>query len=336
MREQIAQPTARLDELGRPAEEVRITRKRLLQLPGPQPPAPPTPKLPGYPDYQQIMAVCAVADAPLRRGRCEAMDLDIAPNNFNDTRLKLKRLTDRGILVETGQYLFSQPQPPGGPRPARSPLPKRNQPTYRPRRAVDPPLPPLLPLVHDLRRARLRIHGVQRLDQALLPQIAVSAVRQGVGVQFATDPLRRPAGATSAEQARGPADAILEGAQRRPATPRWRMGRHCRTLPRRPAHGDHPGDLAPRRSHRTQTPCRNRSGTPQAHPLGSRRERSRIQYAEAQRVRHFEAQEAAWRHATRPTQHLSAVRTIAPAMPPGQTRTRVAGRGFVVLSQTPL
>ncbi|QDO43548.1 hypothetical protein FNV62_40365 [Streptomyces sp. RLB3-17] len=40
MREQIAQPTARLDELGRPAEEVRITRKRLLQLPGPQPPAP--------------------------------------------------------------------------------------------------------------------------------------------------------------------------------------------------------------------------------------------------------------------------------------------------------
>lgn len=173
---------------------------------------------------------------------------------------------------------------------------------------------------------------MQRLDQALLPQIAVSAVRQGVGVQFATDPLRRPAGATSAEQARGPADAILEGAQRRPATPSWRMGRHCRTLPRRPAHGDHPGDLAPRRSHRTQTPCRNRSGTPQAHPLGSRRERSRIQYAEAQRVRHFEAQEAAWCHATRPTQHLSAVRTIAPAMPPGQTRTRVAGRGSVVQS----
>ncbi|WP_241845447.1 hypothetical protein [Streptomyces silvensis] len=45
-REQIAQLTARLDELGRAAEEVRITRKTLLALPDPQPPAPPTPKLP--------------------------------------------------------------------------------------------------------------------------------------------------------------------------------------------------------------------------------------------------------------------------------------------------
>ena len=39
-REQIAQLTARLDELGRAAEEVRITRKTLLELPDPQPPAP--------------------------------------------------------------------------------------------------------------------------------------------------------------------------------------------------------------------------------------------------------------------------------------------------------
>ncbi|MDG9709619.1 hypothetical protein [Streptomyces sp. DH10] len=44
-REQIAQLTARLDELRRAAEEVRITRKTLLRLPNPQPPAPPAPKL---------------------------------------------------------------------------------------------------------------------------------------------------------------------------------------------------------------------------------------------------------------------------------------------------
>lgn len=65
-REQIAQLTARLDELGRAAEEVRITRKTLLALPDPQPPAPPAPKLPDHPAYQQIMAVFAAADMPLR------------------------------------------------------------------------------------------------------------------------------------------------------------------------------------------------------------------------------------------------------------------------------
>ncbi|MGW1801184.1 hypothetical protein ACWCQN_35940 [Streptomyces sp. NPDC001984] len=65
-REQIAQLTARLDELGRAAEEVRITRKTLLELPDPQPPTPPAPKLPGHPGYRQIMAVFAAADTPLR------------------------------------------------------------------------------------------------------------------------------------------------------------------------------------------------------------------------------------------------------------------------------
>ncbi|MFD9323518.1 hypothetical protein ACFWDQ_38740 [Streptomyces sp. NPDC060053] len=63
-REQIAQLTARLDELGRAAEEVRITRKTLLELPDPQPP--PAPQLADHPAYQQIMAVFATADAPLR------------------------------------------------------------------------------------------------------------------------------------------------------------------------------------------------------------------------------------------------------------------------------
>ncbi|WP_109005557.1 hypothetical protein [Streptomyces rishiriensis] len=109
--EQIEQLTARLDELGRAAEEIRITRKTLLELPDPQPPAPPAPKLPDHPAYRQILAVFTAADAPLRaRQVCEAMDMEIA-NTFNNTRLKLKRLTERGILVETGQGSFTQPQP---------------------------------------------------------------------------------------------------------------------------------------------------------------------------------------------------------------------------------
>ncbi|WP_328688016.1 hypothetical protein OHA74_53660 [Streptomyces phaeochromogenes] len=112
VKEQIAQLTTQLNKLGRAAEEVRITRKTLLELPDPQPPAPPAPKLPDHPAYQQIMAVFSAADHPLRaRQVCEAMDLTVAPNNINNTRLKLKRLTDRGILTETEQGLFTQPRP---------------------------------------------------------------------------------------------------------------------------------------------------------------------------------------------------------------------------------
>lgn len=111
-REEIAGLTALLDGLDKAAEEIRITRKTLLELPGPQPPAPPAAKLPGHPAYQQIMAVFAAADAPLRaRAVCEAMDLEIAPNNINNVRLKLKRLAERGILAETEQGLFTRPQP---------------------------------------------------------------------------------------------------------------------------------------------------------------------------------------------------------------------------------
>jgi hypothetical protein len=111
-REQITQMTTQLDELGRAAEEVRITRKTLLGLPDPQPPSPPAPKLPDHPAYQQIMAVFTAADHPLRaRQVCEAMDLTVAPNNINNVRLKLKRLADRGILTETEPGLFTQPRP---------------------------------------------------------------------------------------------------------------------------------------------------------------------------------------------------------------------------------
>lgn len=58
------------------------------------------------------MAVFAAAESPLRaRQVCEAMDLEITPNNINNTRLKLKRLAERRILVETEQGLFTQPRP---------------------------------------------------------------------------------------------------------------------------------------------------------------------------------------------------------------------------------
>ncbi|MEU6512174.1 hypothetical protein [Streptomyces sp. NPDC046942] len=113
-RGQITRLTAVLDELGRAAEEVRIIRKTLLELPDPGPPAPSAsaPKLPDGAAYQEIMAVFAQADGPLRaRGVCEAMDLDPAPNNINNVRLKLKRLTGHNILTEPEPGLFTLPRP---------------------------------------------------------------------------------------------------------------------------------------------------------------------------------------------------------------------------------
>ena len=112
VRGKIAELTALLDGFDTATEEIRITRKTLLELPDPRPPAPPAAQLPNHPAYQQIMAVFAAADAPLRaRAVCEAMDVEIAPNNINNVRLKLKRLVERGILIETEQGLFTRPQP---------------------------------------------------------------------------------------------------------------------------------------------------------------------------------------------------------------------------------
>ncbi|GAA2387467.1 hypothetical protein GCM10010378_30700 [Streptomyces viridochromogenes] len=39
------------------------------------------------------------------------MDVEIAHSNINNVRLKLKRLADRGILLEAEQGLFTLPRP---------------------------------------------------------------------------------------------------------------------------------------------------------------------------------------------------------------------------------
>ncbi|MFE8949623.1 hypothetical protein [Streptomyces sp. NPDC007856] len=58
------------------------------------------------------MAVFTAAGSPLRaRAVCEAMDVQIAPDHVNNVRLKLKRLAESGILIETEQGLFTRPRP---------------------------------------------------------------------------------------------------------------------------------------------------------------------------------------------------------------------------------
>ncbi|WP_354645198.1 hypothetical protein [Kitasatospora camelliae] len=66
------------------------------------------------------------------------MDVEIAPSNINNVRLKLKRLAERGILVETEQGLFTLPRP----QPLRRAATSLLSPTERPNRA-SPQMPPL-------------------------------------------------------------------------------------------------------------------------------------------------------------------------------------------------
>jgi hypothetical protein len=62
--------------------------------------------------HEGAMAVFAEADAPLRaRNVCEAMDLDLVPNNINNVRIKPKLLTGRGTFDETEQGLLTRPRP---------------------------------------------------------------------------------------------------------------------------------------------------------------------------------------------------------------------------------
>ncbi|MEU2145988.1 MULTISPECIES: hypothetical protein [Streptomyces] len=113
IRSRIEDLTARLAELDAESENLRITRKTLLDIPAPAPadePAPPD--VPDHPAYQQILTAFADAGKPLRaRDLCQALDLPIVPKNTEGIRSKLKRLVTRGILTEPEPGLFAQPRP---------------------------------------------------------------------------------------------------------------------------------------------------------------------------------------------------------------------------------
>ncbi|GAA3316385.1 hypothetical protein [Nonomuraea dietziae] len=106
--------TARLSELSQEAEHLRISRKTLLSLAEADlaPAEPDAPPLVGFdhPDYQQILTVFSETGGSLRaRDLALAMDLPLTPNGIQNVRAKLKRLTSRGILIETEPGLFTQP-----------------------------------------------------------------------------------------------------------------------------------------------------------------------------------------------------------------------------------
>ncbi|MCZ4103815.1 hypothetical protein C8250_042640 [Streptomyces sp. So13.3] len=112
LRASIEDLTARLGELDAETENLRITRKTLLNIPAPEPADdPPRPEAPDHPAYQQILAVFTDTGHPMRaRDLCEALDLPILPKNTEGIRSKLKRLVTRGILTEPEPGLFAQPR----------------------------------------------------------------------------------------------------------------------------------------------------------------------------------------------------------------------------------
>jgi len=115
---QIDELTARLREVNEAISDLQVTRKTLLSLAGHddgQPAAEsagPPPAVPDHPACQQILTAFADLRHPLRaRDLCAALDLPVVAKNTENIRSKLKRLTSRGILIETEPGLFAQPHP---------------------------------------------------------------------------------------------------------------------------------------------------------------------------------------------------------------------------------
>jgi hypothetical protein len=108
--------TARLDELHEAVEHLRISRKTLISLAEedsiPVEPVAAPPAGFDHPAYQQILAVFGESGDALRaRDLVLAMGLPLTPNGIQNVRAKLKRLTSRGVLLETEPGLFTQPRP---------------------------------------------------------------------------------------------------------------------------------------------------------------------------------------------------------------------------------
>jgi hypothetical protein len=112
LRTSIDELTRQLGELDAESENLRITRKTLLTLPLPSPATEPErPDIPDHPAYQQILTALTDEGRPMRaRDLCQTLDLPILPKNTEGIRSKLKRLVNRGILVETEPGLFARPE----------------------------------------------------------------------------------------------------------------------------------------------------------------------------------------------------------------------------------
>ncbi|MGW2746020.1 hypothetical protein [Streptomyces sp. NPDC001450] len=110
---QAGQLRERIEELTRQLGEIDAEREPAHhpQDPPHAPAAEPDrPDIPAHPAYQQILTTLADEGRPMpARDLCQALDLPILPKNTEGIRSKLKRLVNRGILVEPEPGLFARP-----------------------------------------------------------------------------------------------------------------------------------------------------------------------------------------------------------------------------------
>jgi hypothetical protein len=109
---QLEELTAELREINRKREDLRVTRKTLIELDTDVPIPPQTPRphdaLPDNPAYGEILDALHAAAGPLRaRAVCEVLDLGTSATAVNGMRHKLKRMVDRGVLAEPEIGLFA-------------------------------------------------------------------------------------------------------------------------------------------------------------------------------------------------------------------------------------
>jgi len=112
LEQQLEELTAELHEITSKREDLRVTRKTLIELDADVPIPPQTPRpheaLPENPAYGEILDALHNATSPLRaRAVCEALDLGTSATAVNGMRHKLKRMVDRGVLAEPEIGLFA-------------------------------------------------------------------------------------------------------------------------------------------------------------------------------------------------------------------------------------
>ncbi|MFI6495362.1 hypothetical protein [Streptomyces sp. NPDC050564] len=106
LREQITHLTEQLAAAEDILNRLEITRATILELATEDGAPPPDPLPPGY---REILALFEQAEEGLRaKDVCRALGLGTEPRHTENTRAKLKRLVNRGILAEPEPGLFAQ------------------------------------------------------------------------------------------------------------------------------------------------------------------------------------------------------------------------------------
>lgn len=110
LRAEIAELSARLEDIQQVVSRLRLTRQTLLEIAGQQDEQDQsgTAGEPLPPAYQEILAVFTRADGDLRaKDLCRALNVGDQPRHVEGMRAKLKRLVGRDILTEPEPGLFA-------------------------------------------------------------------------------------------------------------------------------------------------------------------------------------------------------------------------------------